>query len=127
VTRISPSVSYRSAIRFSAPVQLDALIGDTLVSAPREITPQAAPLLSKRFVGLVKKLSGVRAVRLSSSLAVESDIESVFFEVPDSDHGTQRLLQVFFDSDHPPSPEAFVRLKTLALVASGMPDVHITL
>jgi hypothetical protein len=127
VTRISPSVSYRSAIRFSAPVQLGALIGDTLVSAPRVITPQAAPLLSKRFVGLVKRLSGVRAVRLSSSLAVESDIDSVFFEVPDSDHGTQRLLQVFFDSDHPPSPEAFVRLKTLALVASGIPDVHITL
>ena len=123
VTRLSPSVSYRCAIRFAAPVQLDALIG----AAPPVITPQAAPLLSKRFIGLVKRLSGVRAVRLSSSLAAESDIESVFFEVPDSDHGKQRLLQAFFDSDQPPSPEVFVRLKTLALVASGIPDVHITL
>jgi hypothetical protein len=127
VTRLSPSVCYRSAIRFSAPVQLDSLIGDTLACTPRVITPQAAPLLSKRFVGLVKRLSGVRAVRLSASLAVEPDIDSVFFEVPDSDHGRQRLLQVFFDSGHPPSQEAFIRLKTLALVASGMPDVHITL
>jgi hypothetical protein len=127
VTRISPSVSYRSAIRFSAPVQLGALIGDTFVSAPLVIAPQAAPLLSRRFVGLVKRLSGVRAVRLSSSLTVESDIDSVLFEVPDSDHGKQRLLQVFFDAGYPPSPEAFIRLKTLALVASGMPDVHITL
>ena len=127
VTRLSPSVSYRSAIRFAAPVQLDALIGDTSLSAPPIIAPQAAPLLSKRFIGLVKRLSGVRAVRLSSSLAAESDIESVFFEVPDSDHGKQRLLQVFFHANHPPTPDAFIRLKTLALVASGIPDVHITL
>ena len=127
VTRLSPSVSYRSAIRFAAPVQLDALIGDASRFAPPVIAPQPAQLLSKRFIGLVKRVSGVYAVRLSSSLVAESDIESVFFDVPDSDHGKQRLLQVFFHSDHPPSLEAFVRLKTLALVASGIPDVHITL
>ncbi len=125
--RVSPSVSYRSAIRFASPVELDALIGNASLSSAPVIAPQAAPLLSKRFIGLVKRLTGVRAIRLSASLAAESDIESVFFEVPDSDHGKQRLLQVFFHSDHPPSPDAFVRLKTLALVASGVPDVHITL
>jgi hypothetical protein len=128
VTRLSPSVSYRSAIRFAAPVELHALIGDALLlSAPGVIVPEAAPLLSKRFIGLVKRLSGIRAVRLSASLAAKSDIESVFFEVPDSDYGKQRLLQVFFHAGQPPSADAFVRLKTLALVASGMPDVHITL
>jgi hypothetical protein len=88
-----------------------------LVDASRE--------LRLEFVRLVYGLSGVQAARVSSSVMVRPGTESVHFAVPDSSHGDQRVLQVFFVPMTSPTPEQFVQLRHLAVLASGLPDIDV--
>jgi PilZ domain-containing protein len=122
VTRLTPGVHYRSAIQFAAPVSLRAL----LVNA--KYAQSGAALSEVTCIRkLVGRLAGVQAIRISSSLSPERGTESVYFEVPTSLHGERRVMQVFLAPHQLLTPEEFVQLKTLALVASGLPDLAVTL
>jgi hypothetical protein len=139
VTRLTPwSVHYRSAIQFAAPVALHTLVMNTKASSlggelsqsplvtHDSIELQPSPL-SNRFPSFIRRLSSVRAFRISSSLITHLGTESVYFEVPSSSHGERRLLQIFFSPHQPLKSEEFVELKRLASVAAGLPDIEMTL
>jgi hypothetical protein len=120
VTRLSPTLLYRSAIRFAAPLPLSSL-GRTdaglVMDTSREVREE--------FLRVVLGLSGVQTVRISASVTTQRGAEPVHFTVPNSEHGDQRLLQIFFAPSMTPTAEQFDQLRHLAVLASGLPDVHL--
>ncbi len=135
ITRLVPSVSYRMAIRFITPIPLSTVAGDSGLAASSlsESAPTESRLLTGASLGLVetfassvRALSGVHAVRVGASLTTYPGTEPVHFAVPTSCHGEGRVLQVFFAPGTMPTPRQFVRLRELAVLASGLPDLDIT-
>jgi len=134
ITRLIPSVSYRTAIRFGKPVALHALGHDAGVAAGsrHESTPAESCLLTgasreliERFTSWVRALSGVHAVRVASSFVQHPGTEPVHFAVPTSCYGERRVLQVFFSSGATPTAGQFADLRHLAVLASDVPDLDI--
>lgn len=138
VTQLAPSLTFRSAIRFAEPVSLPTL-ASSAVSGSRNLTESAQPRsaesivsahpsreLREEFMRVVRGLPDVLVVRVSSSIVTQAGKESVYFAVPDSSHGEQRLLQVFFASGTLPSAEQFIQMRHLAVLASGLPDLEMT-
>lgn len=136
IARLAPSMSYRSAVRFLAPVALGSLGCDSACAnseQPDEPRPtfseslhsDASRELRHEFTRLVRQLPSVHAVRVSLSLRTQHGTESVHFAVPDSIHGNRRKLQVFFHPKISPTPDEFIQLRQLAVLASGLPDIDI--
>lgn len=131
ITRLIPSVSYRTAIRFAEPIALRILGHDPETDRPAQ--PGKEPVLLtgetrelvERFTLWVRALSGIHAVRVASCLAQHPGTEPVHFAVPTSPFGEGRLLQVFFASGAVPSPGEFAHLRHLAEVATALPDLDI--
>lgn len=128
ITRIRPSVSYRSAIRFAAPVILSTLADRHTrsgMATDRALIVQPSDTLREKVMRLIQDIPPVRVVRLSSSIVKEPGMDSVHFAVPKSCHGAGRALQVFFGAAASPTSEQFARLRQLAVLASGLPDFHV--
>jgi hypothetical protein len=136
VTQLVPSLTFRSAIRFAEPVSLPTLASSSVLSKS-VLTESARPAsagpivlahpsreLREEFARIVRGLPDVMAVRVAPSIITQAGKESVYFAVPDSSHGERRLLQVFFASGTLPSAEQFVRMRHLAVLASGLPDLE---
>ena len=121
ITRLVPAVTYRAAIRFALPARVG-----TLWSDPEPSADGVSRQLMNRFAILVRGLSCVRAVRVSSSCLTRTGTEPVHFAVPTSRHGEGRLLQVFFSSGALPTAGEFAELRRMAVVASDLPDFDIT-
>lgn len=117
VMRLKPALSYRSGVRFAEPVNLNTL----------RVVSDASIELRKEFVRLARGLPGVHSIRVSSELIRRSRTEPVHFAVPNSLHGDRRVFQVFFAAGSSPTTEQFIRLKHLAVLASGLPDLDIVL
>jgi hypothetical protein len=138
VTRLTPSLTFTSAIRFAEPLSLPALVSNSAMgnnnlteparrtSAEPIVAAQASPELGNEFTSVVRGLQDVLAVRVSTSIVTQAGKESVYFAVPDSSHGERRLLQVFFASGTVPSAEQFIQMRYLAILASGLPDLELT-
>jgi hypothetical protein len=136
IARLTPFMSYRSAVRFGAPVTLRALgcsegfAGSDLpegipVESTQRLFSDAPPELRQEFTRLVRGLPSVRAVRVSYSLRAQQGTESVHFAVPKSSYGDRRMLQVFFHPETSPTADEFTQLRYLAVLASGLPDIDI--
>ncbi len=131
ITRLIPSVSYRTAIRFAEPIALRMLAHDPEPGGqPAE--PHKSTLLTgatrelvERFTLWVRALSGIHAVRVAATLAQHPGTEPIHFAVPTSQFGEGRLLQVFFASGAVPSAGEFAHLRHLAEVATALPDLDI--
>ena len=120
IIRLIPSVSYRTAIRFFAPIIVLALTHSqrpVLRRAPREAI--------WRFTRWARELSGVHAVRVSSTCRSHPGTEPVHFAVPTSRYGNGRLLQVFFTLGALPTAAQFGQFRRMALLASELPDLDI--
>ncbi len=118
--RLIPSVSYRAAIRFIAPISVLALTRNhppVLRRASREAIG--------RFARWARELSGVHAVRVSATSRSHPGTEPVHFAVPTSRYGDGRLLQVFFTLGAMPTAAQFGQLRRMALLASELPDLDI--
>ncbi len=120
VTRLAPLVTYRTAIRFAAPITVEDL-ERSLGPAVRRVSRRVLD----RFVHWVRELPGVHAVRVSSSWRRYPGTEPVYFAVPASSHGEGRRLQVFFASGAIPTAEQFAQLRQMALLASDLPDFDV--
>ncbi len=136
ITRLAPSLSYRTAFRFAAPVALGGLGSVPRATAPRADahSDPAPPLLTgesrelvERFASWVRALSGVHALHVASAAVSHPGMEAVYFAVPTSGYGEGRKLQVFFASGAVPSADEFAQLRRLAAFASDLPDVEIAL
>jgi PilZ domain len=129
VVSLTPSLSYRSAIQFISPVALSALTGSGAAASDgsRMVEPAPAGELSDRFARMVRTFPGVEAIRISSSLITMPGTESMYFDIPNSAFGERRLLQVFLSPSARLTSAEFVKLKNLALVASGLPNVESSL
>jgi|KBSSwiStaDraftv2_1062776.scaffolds.fasta_scaffold11142_2 hypothetical protein len=136
VTQLTPSLSFKSAIRFAESVSLP-MLASSAVPGNRHVTEPARPRsaepivlthpsreLREEFSRIVRELADVLALRVSSSIITQTAKESVYFAVPDSCYGDRRLLQVFFASGTLPSAEQFVQIRHLAVLASGLPDLE---
>lgn len=118
IARLAPSLSYRTAVRFGAPVNISSLgTGRVELEAPRE--------LHREFTRVMGGLPSVHAVRVAGSLRTVRGTESVHFAVPESIYGDRRVLQVFFHQQTYPTVEEFRRLRDLAALASGLPDIDL--
>jgi PilZ domain-containing protein len=135
VTRLAPSIMFRSALRFAEPVSLptlasNATLASSDLSAARPTSAEPMVLahpsreLREEFTRVVRGLADVLALRVSPSIITRQGKESVYFAVPDSSHGEGRLLQVFFASRTLPSAEQFIQMRHLAVLASGLPDLE---
>lgn len=136
VTRLAPSLTFKSAIRFAEPVSLPTLASNSILAntdlTEPERSTRAEPIvlahpsqeLREEFTRVLRGLADVLAVRVSSSIITQPGNESVYFAVPDSTYGEQRLLQVFFASGTLPSAEQFVQMRQLAVLGSGLPDLE---
>ena len=118
--RLIPSLSYRTAIRFFAPINVLAL---TRSQPP--VLRRASREAVGRFARWARELSGVHAVRVSSSCRSHPGTEPVHFSVPTSRYGDGRLLQVFFTVGAMPTAAQFGQLRRMALLASELPDLDI--
>ena len=129
VVSLTPSLSYRSAIQFMSRVALSALTcsGAAVSDGNTMVEPAPSRELSDRFARMVRKFPSVQAIRISSSLITRPGIESVYFDVPNSAFGERRLLQVFLAPDARVTSAEFIKLKNLALIASGLPNVESSL
>ena len=120
ITRLFPSVNYRTAIRFAAPIAVGALTRSQ-EGAIRRISREVL----ERFTGLVRSLPGVHAVCVSAVWKSYPGTEPVHFAVPVSDHGSTRVLQVFFTQGTIPTAAQFGRLRRMALLVPDLPDFDI--
>jgi hypothetical protein len=120
ITRLFPSVTYRTAIRFGAPI----VVADLARRRGPSVDGVSSEIMD-RFAGLVRELSGVEAVRVSSSCRAHPGTEPVHFAVPTSQHGEQRMLQVFFCEGAVPTASQFVELRQMAVLAGDLPDFDI--
>jgi len=130
ITRLTPVVAYRSALRFATPVRLRTLgghqvIGDDVIIAAPHLLRDTSRDLQEDFRRLIKTISCVRAIRISASVIEPVGAESIHFAVPPSCHGAERVLQVFFASGTRPTAGEFAQLRQLAALAAGVPDVHL--
>ena len=135
ITGLSPRISYRSGVRFAAPVTLSSLgCSAPLVPSsrahelPRRTTetralPNASRELREEVTRVLRSLASVRAVRVASSLLPQPGLESIHFAVPKSSYGDRRLLQVFLVPGSVPTPEEFTQLRHLAALASALQDI----
>jgi hypothetical protein len=135
ITRLAPSIMFRSALRFAEPVSLPALASNATLansnltavrpaSADPMVLAHPSRELREEFMRAVRGLADVLALRVSPSIVTQHGKESVYFAVPDSFLGEGRLLQVFFASGTLPSAEQFVQMRHLAILASGLPDLE---
>jgi hypothetical protein len=119
VTRLTPSLSFTSAIRFAEPVPLTTFAWHP-DDQPRDLVESA---MRQEFARVLRGLRNVIGVRVSPVIITQPGQESIYFAVPDSTVGKQRLLQVFFALGTLPSTEDFLQLRHLAMIAAGLPDV----
>jgi len=120
IIRLIPSVSYRTAIRFFAPISVLAL-----THSQRPVLRRASREAIGRFARWARELSGVHAVRVSFTCRSHPGTEPVLFAVPTSYYGDGRLLQVFFTLGALPTAAQFGQFRRMALLASELPDLDI--
>jgi hypothetical protein len=120
IIRLIPSMTYRTAIRFFAPISVLAL-----TRSQRPVLRRASREAIARFSRWARELSGVQAVRVSATCRPHPGTEPVLFAVPTSRYGDSRLLQVFFRAGAMPTAGQFDRLRRMALLASDLPDLDI--
>jgi len=120
ITRLTPVVTYRTAIRFFAPISIRAL-----TRSQRPVLRRASRETLEHFTHWARRLLGVHAVCVSSVRRTHPGTEPVHFAVPSSHYGDGRLLQVFFASGAMPTAAQFNQLRRMALLAADLPDLDI--
>jgi hypothetical protein len=132
ISRLIPSVSYTTALRFASPVTVCSLGSCPELDRPNRIevvsTISKSPVEDSRTVentleSWLSGVSGVYAVRVSSLVARLPGTEPVHFAVPASSHGRRRVLQVFFTLGALPTTAEFAQLQQFAERASTLPDL----
>jgi hypothetical protein len=119
VTRLAPSICYRSAVQFGTPVTLSSLWSSS------KVTVAESQEVREEFSRVFREVLSVHAVRVASALVTRRDMESVHFAVPNQSSEQHRMLQVFFAPGSLPTPEEFKQLRRLAVLASGLEDLEI--
>jgi len=131
IAQLLPSMAYRTAVRFGAPITISSLNLPPAADQPDTQTPlstgsvgpAASHELRREFTRVMRALPSVQAVRVAFSLRTLHGTESVHFAVPESAYGHGRVLQVFFHQQMSPTSEEFTQFRHLAILASGLPDI----
>jgi hypothetical protein len=132
ISRLTPAVSYRAALRFAKPVTVSALGWAPELDGPSPIevvsssslpTAEDSRTVENTLECCLRGVSGVHAVRVSALVAQLPGTEPVHFAVPASSHGNKRMLQVFFTIGALPTRAELARLRQFADRASMLPDL----